>query len=324
MEMAERVARELFERFGWSLTGPCNENFPCEKIEEHRKKTHPNHPVDAVFQYDDPYTEVRQYLLADFKSYARESITPESVRKAVINLSSAVDCANISPTWQDRYVNADLDWEAHGLLFIYNHDGGFDLDFMKYLVCTKNSALKLPAHSRVYVFGPERIQYLINILNDLDVQRGRGSFPLSDDIHLSYPDLVTARPVKTVCATGRAELLLGPWQVLPYEMTGTNGNRRGVFIYYGCAGDSPHEFEFLFDYCFKSQLVQPEVVISLRMPNAHDNATQNFEVAKDNFFRHFRAFPEVRNRLDQFQLSRIDTVRQGFSSVQIGMEARYE
>jgi hypothetical protein len=187
MAMAEKVARDVLGRFGWSLTGPCNENFPCEKVDDHRKKTHPNHPVDAVFQYDDPYTEARQYLLTDFKSYAKKTITADAIRTALVHLSSAVDCANISATWQDRYINTQIGSEVHGLLFIYNHDGDFDLDFMRHLAGTRNSALKLPAHSRLYVFGPERIRYLQNVLNDVDVQRGRGQLPASSTIALSVP-----------------------------------------------------------------------------------------------------------------------------------------
>jgi hypothetical protein len=113
--MAEKVAKEILSRFGWSLTGPCNQNFPCVKIEEHRKKAHPHHPVDAVFHYDDPYSDARQYFLTDFKSYAKDSITQEGIKSALINLSKAVDCANSSNTWQDRYVNNEVGWEVHGL-----------------------------------------------------------------------------------------------------------------------------------------------------------------------------------------------------------------
>jgi hypothetical protein len=193
---------------------------------------------------------------------------------------------------------------------------------MKYLVGTNNNALHLPDSSRIYVIGPERINYLLNILNDLDVQRGRGYFPSGEHIDCAYPDLITARPARTVCSTGRAELLLGPWQVLPYEKISNNSIEKGTYIYYACDGRSTQEFEFLFDYAFKSQLVQPNAKIYIRIPNAHDNAMQNFEQAKDNFFSHFRAFPEVRNRLDQFLFYRVETVRREFSPVQIGMEAR--
>lgn len=320
--MAEHVATELLGRFGWEFSGPNNENFACEKIEDHKKKDHPYHPVDGVFWYDDPYSNSKQYFLADFKSYARESIKPNIVKTAITNLSSAVDCANISQLWQDRYVNTECAWEVHGLLFIYNHDGGFDSDFMKLLSGVKNSSLLLPSRSRVYVIGPERIEYLINMLNDIDVQRGNDQFPRGKKINVSYPDLVTARPNRTVCTTSRIELLLGPWQVLPYEIDDNGGHRKGVFIYYACAGESPQEFEFLFDYAFKSQLVQPDVMISIRMSKAHENAAKNFEVAKDNFYDHFRAFTEVRSRLNQFTLHTIDTVRKEFSSVRIGMGDR--
>ncbi len=322
MEMAEEISRSIFSRFGWGITGPTNENFECTQTKKHKKKKNPSHPVDVVFEYDDPFTSQRHYLLTDLKSYAKGSILAKKTRKAIIDISKAVDCANVSEEWQDRYTNHDLNWSVHGLLFVYNHDGEFDKDFNKYLIETKPSALHLPSSSKLYVIGPDRISYLLNILNDIDGERGRGVLPPSDKIEFWYPDLIKRRPVAKIGEIANVELLLGPWQVLPYEKINNNSIIKGTYIYYDGKGDSPKEFEFLIDFSFKNQLVEKDSNISIRMPNAVPNARQNFELAQENIFRHFHCFPEIKNRLDQFQFKKVEIVRTQFSTTEIGMETR--
>lgn len=322
MEMAEIISRCIFSRFGWKITGPKNENFECVQSEKHKKNQNPSHPVDVVFEYDDPFTGQRQYFLTDLKSYASGSILAKKTRKTIIDLSKAVDCANISQEWQDRYINAELNWSVHGLLFMYNHDGEFDQDFSKYLIETKPSVLHLPSSSKLYVIGPDRISYLLNVLNDIDGERGRGALPPNDKIEFWYPDLVKMRPASKIGVIANIELIMGPWQVLQYEKIDDGAITKGTYIYYDGKGISPKEFEFLMDFSFKNQLVEKNSCISIRMPNAVPNAQQNFELAKDNIFRHFHCFPEIKKRIDQFKFNKVDIVRKQFSTVEIGMEAR--
>jgi hypothetical protein len=322
MEMADEVSRSIFSRFGWRITGPTNENFQCVQPEKHQKQRNPSHPVDVVFQYDDPFTNQRHYLLTDLKSYAKGSIQAATTRQALVNLSKAVDCANVSQEWQDKYTNSELNWAVHGLLFVYNHDGEFDTFFNKYLADTKPSSLSLPINSKIFVIGPDRISYLLNILNDIDVERGRGLLPQASSIEFWYPDLVNRVPTNKLGDIARIELLMGPWQVLPYEKIVDNEISKGIYIYYDGKGESPKEFEFLMDFAFKNQLVDKKCDISIRMPSSVGNARQNFEQAQDNIFRHFHSFPEVKNRLNQFKFKPIEIVRTHFSTSEIGMEAR--
>lgn len=322
MEMAEEVSHSIFSRFGWQVTGPMNENFPCIQVEKHRKKRSPTHPVDVVFEYDDTFTNQRHYLLTDLKSYAKGSMSPGSTKDAIVNLSKAVDCAQISQEWQERYTNSELTWTVHGLLFVYNHDGEFDKDFNTYLSEIKASSLSLPMNSKLYVVGPDRISYLLNILNDIDGERGRGALPPNSKIEFWNPDLINRVPTAKLGSMARIELLMGPWQILPYEKIVDDSISKGIYMYYDGKGDSPKEFEFLIDFSFKNQLVQKDCPISIRMPNAVGTARQNFQQAQDNIFRHFHSFPEVKNRLNQFEFKAVETVRTSFSTVEIGMEAR--
>lgn len=322
MEMAEMVSTQIFSRFGWKLTGPCNENFQCLKPERHKKTRSPTHPVDAVFEYDDPYTNERNYILSDFKSYASGSIVATNVRSAIINLSKAVDCANISPEWQDKYVNRELNWTVHGMLFIYNHDGNFDKYFDRFLIGIKSTALHLPKRSKIFILEPNRISYLLNILNDIDGARGRGDLPFDNKIEFWYPDLINRRPASTLANMARIELLMGPWQILPYEKISDDTFEKGLYIYYSGSGNSPKEFEFLMDFAFKNQLVQQNYKLFIRAPNAAPLARQHFEVAKDNYFNNFYSIPELRDRLDQFSFHPIDIVTTQFRPEEIGMGGR--
>ena len=322
MRMAEKVSTEIFNKCGWKISGPANENFDCVQIEKHQKKSHPHHPVDAVFEYDDPYTNQRNYLLTDFKSYASGSIIASQVRKAIVELSKAVDCANSSEEWQNKYVNSEVNWIVHGMLFIYNHDGNFDRDFSRCLIETKVTSLHLPNYSKIFVFGPETISYLLNILNDIFVERGNGNLPISENVKFLYPDLINRRPTITVGDMARIELLLGPWQILPFENVIDGEINKGAYIYYRGEGKTPKEFEFLMDFAFKNQLVQPNSRISIRAPNADPLARQNFETAQDNILRNFYSFQEIKNRLDQFKFQPVTRVRENFSTEEIGMEAR--
>lgn len=320
--MAKEVSDRIFSRFGWEITGTQNENFSCVKVEQHRKKSNPKHPVDVVFNYDDPFTRQKHYLLTDLKSYAKNTIISKDFKQVVIDLSKAVDCANSSKEWQDRYTNPELNWTIHGLLFVYNHDGEFDKSFNIYLSGVNHSILHLPPDSRIYVIGPDKISYLLNILNDIDVERGQGRLPLNKEIEFWYPDLINRRPTSKIGPIANIELLIGPWQVLPYEVIENDNIVKGTYIYYDGEGKSPKEFEFLMDFSFKNQLVEKNSTISIRMPNAIPNARQNFEQAQDNIFRHFHSFPEIRNRLNQFKFFKIEIVKTQYSSVEIGMEAR--
>ena len=323
--MAEEVSNKIFSRFGWKKTGPTNENFTCQQPDKHNKNKNPSHPVDVVFQYDDPYTIQRHYLLTDLKSYSKGSIQAGSIKDAIKELSKAIDCANISQEWQQRYVNEELQWSVYGLLFVYNHDGGFDTHFNKFLSGINSSSLFIPMNSKIFVFGPENISYLLNILNDIDVERGKGNLPLchgTNKIDLWYPDFINKISAKKIGHMAPVELLMGPWQVIQFQTIIDNKLSRGVYIYYNGKGESPKEFEFLIDFSFKNQLVENDCIISIRMPNAIGVARQNFEQAIDNIYRHFHSFSEVKNRLEQFRFTYIETVITKFSTIEIGMEAR--
>ena len=99
-KMAERLSKELFDVFGWQQTGPMNSNWACNN-KDHGVKTH---PADAVWYYDEPYSNQRTYILADLKSYQKTTIKPKNIQEAIVNLSMAMACTESSNDWKSRFI----------------------------------------------------------------------------------------------------------------------------------------------------------------------------------------------------------------------------
>src|SRR5690554_2353053 len=135
-EVANKIARDIFKWFRWESIPIMDENFPCHKIDSHKKKptktkkpSH-THPVDTVFRYFDPYLNQYIYLNTDLKSYAKSSFKPPQFKHAIESLAKTIDCASSSVDWKRKYVLDDTHYSVRGLLFIYNWDNQYDDDLM--------------------------------------------------------------------------------------------------------------------------------------------------------------------------------------------------
>lgn len=328
MQMAEKVSETIFSRFGWAMSGPTNQNFPCEKIEDHQKESSPTHPVDAVFHYDDPYEARRRYFLTDLKSYSIGSLNPTRLKGALRDLAKAVDCANVSADWRQRWVNGESDWSVHGLLFIFNHDAKYDGAFTSFFRDEAAKKLDLPRLSKLYVFGPDKIAYFMTLLNDLKGLTADRKFPFFKEVPFFYPDRIRRFAKNSTSPLARIELLMGPWQIIPYDFEPQGDdrvrmpNRAGYYIYYQRTGKKTAEFEFLFDFCFRNQMVKDGLTIDVRMPFGAEEAIHNFAVAKENFAQNFYSSPDIKARLGQFTISPVQSIVTNFSTEHVGMERR--
>lgn len=316
-KIADKVSADIFGVFGWSRRPHKDLNFPCV-IKEHRKKTH---PADVVFSYDSPIEENRIFLNTDLKSYAKDSITSAKVRDAVNSLILTVACANRSPVWRERYVGDDKNYDVHGLLFVYNHDGDFDASWPKLLADAKVTAAKLNSRNRIYVLGPPDISYLVNVADDIKRQRGGEVLPGASCCHFYYPDMVNTRVSRTDNSACTLEILTSPWQVLRYRNGGPDKNSDGVYCYYRGRGETPDEFKFLIDYLFRFNIVGDNQLISIRMPNAVADASARFESAKEEYWKVHHSLPEFKRRMDRITFDPIARVRDSFDETVLGMEA---
>jgi len=128
-KMAEFVSSDIFRYIGWEQVGPTNIEWMCV-TEAHGRKTH---PADAVYQYLEPYENKMTYVLCDFKSFSKDTISKKSIEAALLSLNSAVTCAKVSPEWRDIFRSTEKHSIVVGMLFIYNHDGEYLSDFSELL-----------------------------------------------------------------------------------------------------------------------------------------------------------------------------------------------
>lgn len=316
--MADKLAAELFGVFGWERVPPVNQNWPCVEPQHHKQ----THPTDVVFRYTHPYRAVDVYLNVDLKSYARGSISTERIADAIRSLSMATHCANVSEIWQNLYVAAGATAEAHGLLFVYNHDGAYDADFDALVSRIRPADLTVPRRRRLYVMGPDRVAYLATVA--VDIQRMRQRYQISNSsFGFLYPDLITLRARHDQVKAATVEALTGPLIAAEYQRTADEGNgiRHGVLIYYSREGRSADEFKYLIDYLFRYQLLHRDEVL-LRLPRGAPETVTQFRRAVDDHVAALHNLDEIRDRLNRVQVETVTSVVPTFSEIEIGMDDR--
>jgi hypothetical protein len=323
--MAEKLSNELFSVFGWKRVGPTNQNWACEDT-SHNLKTHPS---DVVFFYDEPYAAIRTYLTCDLKSYKKGSITGASVKAAIESLSKAVACANKSSAWQKLYLHKNVTPVICGLLFIYNHDGGYDAGFPALLSEIVPSTLALPKGSKLIALGPRDVSWLDNVRYDIERCRGKGTLPPAERCQFFYPDLVRRKLIQSKPHTAATvEVLTSPWIML--ESQNADGMRSGVDIYYRDSGNTQDEFIYLIDWLLHYNVVHNAVSVRIKTFNADRSAAAFFDQAKhiyvDNYGRIIGSRTDLRQRtsalekrLTTISCQSIPQVISTFSDVELGM-----
>lgn len=322
--MAERLSNELFAEFFWSITGPMNKNWDCEKKELHKVATHPS---DVVFYYDDPYSRNRVYINCDLKSYARSSITFSAVKGALESLSKQVSCAEVSDEWRELYIHPNVTPSICGLLFVYNHDGEYDKDFRQHLRSLKNAQLDLPKGSRLVILGPEDIFWLDNVRYEIVQMRGRrtGGAPLPDPAHCRYfyPQLVRRKNLELEHAKAATlEMLTSKLIVLEYDRQG-HPEHKGLVLFYRGKGESADEFTYLFDYLRSLQLLKEGVDIEIKLLDASPVAQPMFQKAQQVYIDSLSdasTGSPLAERVKQIQYKRMAQVLTRFSDIELGMD----
>jgi len=320
-KMAARISNEIFGVFGWEARPLRDTNWECV-TKRHDLKTH---PADVVFAYDDPFQRARQYILTDLKSYSKQTITWTSVSAALASLADSVDCAHRSKSFRDLYVTQNDNVNVMAMLFIYNHDNQYLKGVEETLKDFTPKLVKLRAGLKLAVVGPERINYLKTVANDIYVQRGKNLLSHAEHCAWFYPDLKLYHPKTETSTCATLDMLLGPWQILKYQKAGALCQSEGFLFYYDGPGDNPDEFAYLLDCLFQLQLVKRHFVISIRMPNASPAAQNNFEKAKETYsYAFFPVHDLILDRLRQITFDRIETVYTHFSEIDLGMEVHHE
>jgi hypothetical protein len=254
--MAELAGDSIFSVFGWQRAPLMNQNSDCEEKQRHHKvRKNGSHPTDAVFSYIDPYSGYQIHVNTDLKSYAKGTIDNADLAKVIRDIGHAVECANKSTQWKELYVDQTRNHQVIGLVFVYNHDGGYDADFAQTLAGLAPSSFELHPMMYVGVVGPQRVIYLNSVAADIKDLTYRKIIPAPEHCRFRFPHLNRTMALHPKSNAAPLSILLSPLIVLSYvfskqdpENMAKDAHPRGIVAYYDGPGETIDEFKYLLDY----------------------------------------------------------------------------
>ncbi|MBB4587945.1 hypothetical protein GGE50_003849 [Rhizobium leguminosarum] len=320
-QMAEDLSSKVFAEFLWQKIGPTNENWPCEQPDHHGTKTH---PTDVVFFYDEPYSPVRRYIQCDLKSYSSASIKRTAVKEAILSLADQVSCADVSPTWQGSYTHASSTFEISGLLFVYNHDREFDKSFDSLISDIRPEDIKLPRRSRLYVLGPEEINWLQRVARELQQMRGdedeNRRLPPRERCAFHYPQLVRNTAIRSERARAATmEMLKSQWIVL--EHFDEEEVRQGFVIFHR-RKTTVEGLMYLIDYLRRHELIVGKTRFDIKVQPDDKEASANLQKAVHEYVSSIPGEnhdTEFAKRLARIKISHVPEILTSYSTTEMGM-----
>lgn len=316
-KIAEKASNDIFKELNWDILKATNMNWKCVK-DKHLKKTHPS---DVVFTYKEPYKNLRTYINTDLKSYSISSINKGTIRTAINSLALSIQCAEVSEEWQKFYKHYNENFQIVGLLFVYNHDGDFDKDFILLLNQTIKKDIYLEKSNKIFVIGPSEICYLQTIVNDIKVMRADGHISIGTYLGFYYPDLINSKlhwTGENMAAT--LEMITSPFQICRFKDS-KKKHQQGCVLYYKRSGENLEEFIYLFDYLLHYQLIENDSIsyITIKLAFPHKNAINHFEAAKIEYAIRFESDKSFSKRFSKVKYSTINSIITKFSDIDLGM-----
>ncbi|HAS8310046.1 TPA: hypothetical protein I7725_05085 [Vibrio vulnificus] len=344
-KMAEKISEDIFKWFKWEHVPIKDLNFTCHKGKEHSSssKDKKTHPVDTIFKYKDPYKGREVIFNTDLKSYKKGSITSSALRDAIWSLARTIDCADGSEEWRKRYALSSKNYEIRGLLFVYNHDGEYQnnfLDLFKPKIGNEGKLsgginignVPLREGQQLHVIEPLLIQYMRTIISDMDKLHREGSFP-ETSYSFYYPDLLLHKlKGDTQNHPATIELISGPYMIIKHddivkwcERTNAPVVRygKGYVIYYNQTGDTYLEFIYLFDMLSNLQILRTkENKIRIRVAHRQpfNDIRSSFQTAVE-IYSHSLGGDEFKAEvLKSIELEIVEQTKDIFSTNDIGWE----
>lgn len=323
-QMAEKLADKIFNEFFWDRIGPTNINWKCESPDVHKVATH---PTDIVFFYDEPYSKVRRYIQCDLKSYSKSSFSKGKISDALVSLAKQVACAEISSEWQGKYLVKGTTSEISGLLFVYNHDQEYHKEFGSLIGDLDVTELNLPPKSRLFLLGPDDINWLDRVVHDIKLMRGdeddERRIPSRDCCAYYYPDLSRKTNVQADRARAATlEMLSSPWIVMQYFVEDSDV-RKGVVVFYRRV-PTVDGFKYLIDYLRHFQMFEVKSFnIDIRVNFDLGDAKIVFEKAIIEYLDEIagkNSDTDFAKRLRKIRISAVPQLTTSFSQEQIGMD----
>lgn len=319
-EIAVKISKDIFKHFLWETHQKRDDNFKCGNAKHVGVGGKPKdtHPGDVVFFYDDPYLGKRIYLHTDLKSYAADSINSTSLRSAFKSLCMTIECAKESSEWRNKYsVDASESHEVRGMLFIHNHDNGYDKPFYEAIDKVDLQALPVAPGSLLHFLGPHDIQRLYSIGND--IMRLKAEEELPKEYTFYYLDLVMSRRQGDVWKQpATIESITGPYLIIKHGSAVACDS--GYVIYYNRPGESPEEFEYFLDSLSRYQMLESGEKIRIRVTNGDtiDDLKSVFQTAKKKYAKAWGFDPAREAIMDQIEIDRITAITNTYNPGDMG------
>jgi hypothetical protein len=321
-EIANRLSADIFEHFFWQSHPKHDENFKCldsdHLTDGAKPKPKVTHPGDVVFFYKDPYLGRNVYLHTDLKSYGKASIGTGKLRAALNSLSMTVECARQSMEYRTIYsIAEDEDYEIRGLLFVHNHDGKYKSSFEEAIRKTDLSTLDIAPHVYLHFLGPQDIDRLFSISNDLIRLKHQKTLP--EDYSFYYPDLMMWRRHGDVWGQpATIEVLTAPYFIIKHPAKEKNPS--GFLIYYNRQGSSVAEFEYFLDSMSQYQMLEPDELIRIRIvhQSPDSNYKSNFLTAINKYSKAWGFEPKRLAILESISIEPISALVTTYSASEIG------
>lgn len=324
-DIAKKVSQEIFRWFKWKLSNVTDENFECNKPKLHKKNWDsvksgfkPEHPVDVVFSYYDPYIDKEVYLNTDLKCYSKSSITPKKIQIALESMGRTVQCARASEEWQQKYITKDYRYEVRGMVFMYNHDDEYDNDLLERIKKINLENLPIAENNLIHLLDPKRILYLYTVVTDIQKLIATQTFPSDGNYSFLYPDLTMHKELgDTNNQAATIETLCSPYMIIKYgkvRAISPENNKQtvvtsngGYLVYYNQSGATHEEFMYLFDNLSRFQILNDENVVKIRVAHKdyHQNIKSNFDRAKELYVQDWGLDEYKRKTLESIELEAV-------------------
>lgn len=316
---AEILADEIFSHFFWERKSLKNENTDCCDKEEHIKKNHPN---DAVFYYEDPYSNEVIHLLTDLKSYGGTTLESHSTakyEKLFKSLAMSMSCAELSEQWKTLFAKPACNVSVHGMLFVYNHDGDYSKDVADDVKDVDLRKVSIPKGRRIYLLGNMELLKLGSIVNDMNSLKVKGKLSNERENHTFLaPDKVLSKQHHGEWGQAASiESLLSDFLVVRFRKAKNSDD--GYVVYYSGVGDSVDEFIYLLDWFSHYRILTENCSVRIRLVGCDENAASKFESAKILYNSYWND-EKRRENLDAINISSVQIVTAKFNLKEIGMD----
>lgn len=320
-KMAELISEDIFQHFRWKRIGGKNLNWDCAKIAEHNKEKVKTHPADVVFCYKDPYTENTIFMHTDLKSYGKKTIASKDFSSVLKSLGQQVDCAEISQSWKDKFLNSNTNYTIHGLMFVYNHNSDADVSLVNKLSAIKPQSIQLAPSKKIFVFDPIDIGWLVDVSNGISQLSFKGK--ISKDYCFFYPQK-TFQGVDGFEESATIELLKSNIIIVK---SSKSSRAQHLKVFYRGRGETTEEFQYLLDYFRHNQFLEhTEDTIEIYFhTSVHSNAANTFDKSRVNYIEKYTKNQETLNMcLNSISVKGLDHIDKSasFNENIIGMEPR--